>query len=240
MQNIKQHIVCVVLLLAAVGVLAYGYFWLYAPQKSYSLTDLGAAALISSDCSVAKDDAGTGYPVTISFNAADVVGMREKIKALAEKYKGQISSDSFSSYPYENYSMDSANITVSFEKSQKEFLDELATLVKASGAKDNNYSFQDNAQQYGYSPFTTCSNFLQNVMTDKLQLEIFTQAMRREHNPKNISLISQSVSTTHTNLQNDVNALNEFFKTAGKPAVNIIINSPSPEQNMNSSGRMGG
>ncbi|MDP2934128.1 MAG: hypothetical protein Q8N81_08490 [bacterium] len=163
--------------------------------------------------------------MTLTFNAPDVPAMRDNIKTLADKYKGKLNTDSFYSYPAADYNQDSANLVLLFPDSQQKFLDELSILVKDTGGTNSGYSYQNDNQQYGYSPYTSCLTMLQSVAVDKMQLEVLTDALRRSRKPQTISLISQSISTTHTTLQTDINNLNDFFRTANNPTVNITVNS---------------
>lgn len=228
MTKMKKYLLYLALVL--IVILGFALSWLRAAywneaENNYSLTDLGVYPPTSSDCSSIKNS-DNSYPVTLTFNAPDVSAMRDKIKTLAEKYKGQISTDSFYSYPSGSYSQDSVNLIILFPDSQQKFLDELSTLVKSEGGTNSGYTYQNgNQQQYGYSPYTSCLTMLQTMAVDQKQLEVLTDALRRSHKLQTISLLSQSISTARTTLQTDINNLNDFFRTADNPTVNITVSS---------------
>lgn len=228
------------LLIVLVLVLFFvGWFFMNKKQTELSLSELGMQSMIKPDCSSVKDSNSQNYPVSVSFGVKNVSDMHDKVKDLIKKFNGQISSDSFNSYPsyqavpmtLENgakatqTSQDSANFTVYFDKPD-EFLSALSNLVKDNGGKNTAYNYSDGVQYGGgYSTYNSCQSFLQNIQTDVLQLSIFTKALREERSSANISIISQSIANTKSNLQNDISSFNNFFSTVNKPTVNISINS---------------
>jgi hypothetical protein len=239
MDNLKKYyMVTGVVVLALIIVIASFVTDNY--KRNYSLADFGVAPLLKPDCSsLATADANT--PVTISLNAPNVSLMRDQVKALILKYNGHITSDSFNSYapsapvPLTSYSnlpavassQDSANINATFDKSQDAFLAELSSTVKSAGGVNSGYNYTDGTQpQYniGYSSYTSCVNAMMNVSADILQLKVLTQALKEEHNTLNLALLSQSISTAKTTLQNDANSANAFFTTSNQPSVSISIN----------------
>ncbi|HEY4513101.1 MAG TPA: hypothetical protein VJH06_01125 [Candidatus Paceibacterota bacterium] len=223
-----------VLLVILIVVLVLAVFSSSNKKKNYSLSDLGVAPLVKSDCSSFKDKEASS-PVTISFDVPNVSSMREKIMGLIEKHKGHITSDSFNSYPgsFEPgmppaSSQDELSINATFEKSQAEFLTELSNLVKSVGGTDTNYNYTDGSKYAygygtGYSSYSSCNEMLQFVQADMLQLEVLIKALKEEHDPSNISLLSQAISNVKTTLQTDVNSLNDFFSAPDKPSVNISV-----------------
>lgn len=225
MANVKRHWVLVVLVSVLVAVVGCT---MNNNRGNYSLADFGVQPLATADCSSLKN-VKQNSTVNFSFNASDVSSLRDKVKVLIAKYNGHISFDSFESYPAphdsksSSYSQDTASIAVTFDKSQNEFLAELSSVVKSSGGINSNYNFSDVAQS---QPYSSCVNTMQNVATNLLQLEVFTKALRGERNAFNVSILSQSISNTKGNLQNDVNSLNDFFPSSagnGKPLVSISI-----------------
>lgn len=237
MDKIKKHSVIVIVILALL-VIVITSFAVAGYRKNYSLADFGISPLLKPDCSSVKNT-NNNSPVTISLNAPNVSVMRDKIKLLIIKYNGQITSDSFNSFPTINTptsypsvipnasSQDTANIIATFNKSQNDFLTELSGVVTSSGGVNTGYSYTDNSQpQYGnvYSSYTSCINMMQSVSADILQLEIFTKALKDDSNVADISLLSQSISTVKSTLQNDVNNINNFFATSDEPSVSISIN----------------
>lgn len=209
-------------------------------RRQYSLADYGIQPLSKPDCSSLEKENATS-PVNISLNAPNVSSMRDKIKALIPKYNGKLTSDSFNSYPsypsyspspmpvypIDSYSQDSANLVITFEKSQNEFLTELADVVKAGGGINTGYNYVDTTDpqySYGYSSYSSCISSMQSVKADMLQLEIFTNALRKARSGEEVSLIGQSIANSKINLQNDVSMVNNFFAISNKPSVNISIN----------------
>lgn len=190
-------------------------------DRHYSFADLSVTEPTSLDCLSIKDQ--KNHSVTISLSAKNVSSIRDKIKTLITKYDGVISNDSFNSYPNSSGSSDNANLVVTFAKSQKEFLSELGELTKSMGVSNNNYSFYDGSQQYGYSPYSACLGMVQNVALYKEQLELFNKSLKREHDPKVTVLLGMSISAGQSSLQNAVNSLNDFFKQSNNPSVNINI-----------------
>jgi len=237
MEKVKKHSVVIIVILALLVIISFAVHSSY--KKNYSLADFGVPPLLKPDCSSVKNT-NTNSPVTISLNAPNVSAMRDKIKLLIIKYNGQVTSDSFNSYPIvasapSGYpsptinasSQDTANITATFDKSQNDFLTDLSGVVVSSGGVNTGYSYTDASQpQNGniYSSYTSCINMIQSIQADILQLEIFTKALKEDNNLGDVSLLSQSVSTAKSNLQNDVNNINNFFATSDEPSVSISIN----------------
>ena len=224
MVNIKNHIICVGVLLVIIG-LALGLNLKSWTPKHYSFADLGVNPPTTTECSQVKDK--NNYPVNLSFNAPDVSALRTKIKTLINKYSGQISSDSYNNYPgpAPQTPQENTNLNVSFAQGQKEFLAELTELVKNNNATESGYFFQSGPPQGGFSSYSSCLNMLQVVTLDKTQMELFTRSLQRERQAQTISLLSQLISNAKTTLQTDINNLNDFFTTADKPMVSIAINS---------------
>jgi hypothetical protein len=202
-------------------------------ERRYTLSQFGVMPLTSADCEAIKGK--DNYPISLSFSAPHVGVLRDQVKATIAKYTGVITSDSFtySSNPGSapSGSGDSASLTVTFPADQQAaFLAELSTVVKKAGANDSGYSYQSpGSSSGGYSPYSTCTSMLQNISSDMTQLDIFTKALKRENDPQRISIISQSITTFHNNLQNDVNTMNDFWRTADKPSISIsIYTMPTP------------
>ena len=238
MENIKKHsVLIVVIVLVFLFVVCVSVF---NNNRNYSLVDFGVQPLLKTDCSSVQN-ASNNSPVMISFNVFNVSSVHDQIKTLITKYNGHIENDSFNSYSYPtqtpssqiitavpvNISQDSSSIVVTFDKSQDQFLTDLSSLIKSVGGVNTGYSYNDGSQPQngGYSAYTTCVNMMQSVQADVLQLEVFTKALKEEHNAAKISLLSQSIYNIKSTLQNDVNNMNGFFATSNKPSVSISINS---------------
>ena len=232
MDNIKKHSSVVILVLVLVVVVSFA---IHGNKKNGTLADFGIPPLAKSDCSSLKNS--NNSPVTVSFSAPNVSSMRDKVKALITKYNGQITSDSFNSYPSypvaykgsvssSSTSQDSANINATFDKSQNEFLTELSEVVKNGGGVNTGYSYTDaNQPQYAgaYTAYSSCASMMQSVSVDLLQLKIFTKALKESEDPGEIALISQSIATAKTTLTSDASTVNSFFATSEKPSVTISI-----------------
>ena len=229
MDKAKKHSVAITVVLALLVIV---YFAVHGDRKNYSLADFGVPPLIKPDCSSVSNTNVTS-PVSVSFNAPNVSDVYNKIKTLITKYNGHITSDSFNSYPSSDSktpSQDNASVTVTFDKSQVDFLTELSSTVKNAGGVNTNYNYTDgnpspyNTGYSSYSSYSTCVTMMQNVQTDVMQLELFIKALKEEHSPQNIAFLSQSISTVKSTLQTDVNNMNSFFGTSDKPSVSISIN----------------
>ncbi|GEM_PF-5496774 len=224
----KKYWILLVVVLVIIAITKSTHFMKRNADSNYGFEDLSAP-----DCSALKN--GDNSSVNLSFNATDVSLVREKIKTLALKYNAEIQSDSFNSYP--TYppmigsptpmpmNQDSANLNLYFKTGQKEFLNELSGVVKAAGAIDAGYNYSGNNSPYGYSSYSSCLNMMQNVASDKLQLNIFTDALGDERDPQKVALIGQAITNVRNNLQNDIRTVNEMFKSNAKPLVTININS---------------
>jgi hypothetical protein len=235
MEHIKKHkMLAIGTGIVLIAVISFSF---HQNKSNNHLSDYRVPPLIKPDCSSLKNS--NNSPVTISLNAPNVSIMRDKIKTLALKYKGVITSDSFSSYPLYQYpttptvsesmpaTSDSATISAIFEKSQNEFLTELNDVVRTSGGVNTGYSYTDLTQpQYGgvYTTYASCADMMHNISSDLLQLQIFTKAIKEVHEPEEISLLSKSISSARDNLQSDVNNINNLFVTSDKPSVSITIN----------------
>ncbi len=193
-------------------------------DKKYSLADFGITPLLQADCSSVKNEGGPAE-VSVSFNAHNVPALHDAVKALIAKYNGNIMSDSLEINPGQtpdSSSSDNATVTVSFDKAQKEFLTDLAATVKSSGGVESSYSMGDSA---GYSPYTTCEDYMRTLSADVLELGVLTNALKNQHSPDNIALLSGAISYSRNNLNSDVDRTNDFFVTKSKPTVSIYIES---------------
>ena len=204
---------------------------IFMHKKGYSYADLGVTPPTEKDCSLLKNKHAV-TPVSLLVSVPQAAPFREKIKTLITKYEGNITNDSFSSYPdYTNASSgntESFNITVEFKKSQDEFLAELSELIKNSKGTNLSYTYNNNTyDNTSYSPYASCLNSLQMVKNAKLQLEVLTKALRTERNPENISLLSQSVYDTRSVLQNNINTMNSFMTVSDIPSVSISVSPTS-------------
>ena len=230
MDKVKKHSVVVIIVLSLLVITSFA-FRNYRNNNT-TLADLGVTPLLKSDCSSVLNTNVTS-PVSVSFNAPHVSILHDKIKLLIAKYNGHITGDSLNSYPSldpKTPSQYNANITVTFDKSQTDFLNELSSTVKSSGGVDTNYNYTDSTSATSaYSSYSTCITMMRYIQTDMLQLSLFMKSLKEEHNSQNISFLSQSIYTVQGTLQNDINNINNFFSTSTKPSVDIFVGSlPAP------------
>lgn len=228
MKNHKGVVVgCIVAVIVIVALLII-YF--RTSPKEYSFWELGATPLTSNSCDSIKNTSASS-PVSISFTTTKVSDMRVEVNTLVKKYGGIITEDSFSSYPsipspsgekMSALTSDSLNITATFDKGQAEFLTDLSLLVKTVGGRNTSYTYSDGSQpSMVASLYSNCTDLFQRISADNLHINILARALKSERDPHKLAFIGQMISDIRSNLQSDVNSLNNLFTAGAKPTVTI-------------------
>jgi hypothetical protein len=220
----KHHVLSIVIIFLIVVT----FINLLIHKKEYSYIDLGVTPPKETDCSILKNKNAI-TPVSLTASVSNVTATREKLKKLIVTYEGNITKDSFSSYPVsisngQAHTTDNFEMTIEFKKNQTEFLAELSELLKNSNVDTLYYNYGNSPYDISHSPYSQCVDTFEIVKNNRLHLEVLTKALRREKRPENISMLIKSIHEVTSTLESNITSLNNLLIISDIPSVTIVVN----------------